>query len=185
MTHSSLRVYILALVLLAQAAWVVVPSVRSFRNNRGCQGYFDLATQYGFRPKSCFQYSLDKYVVPAMAMASPFVFVALVMLWKERRQAYLVGKLRQQALAYWLVMISSLMALLSFAVIGSIRCEGFGCLGLAPMVATTSIVVPPLVCGVSLWFLAARYQWSPRLFLATSIGVSLCLMLAYSQTPGL
>jgi hypothetical protein len=180
---SSFKVYTLAFLFLVLSVISVMPTISNFRENRGCEAYVNLAKEYNFPPSSCFQYSLQKYVIPAVAMISPFVFNILIILFKEKKKKYQPAKSKQEKIAFSLSVFASLTFLLSFILIRGIRCEGFGCLGLAPLVAASIGILPPLIFGFSLWFLIARYQWGKQEFLVVAIVQILLLIVAYIQTP--
>ena len=180
-TASSFKGYILATIFLILAVMATVPSITLFQGNRGCEGYLNLAKQYNFTPpESCFAYSFQKYIIPSVAMASPFLFIALVLLLKERKKQYQLTKPKQEKIAFWLLSFVILTFLLSFVLIKG-GCEGFGCLALGPLIAAGIGIFSLLVFGFSLWFLGARYQWSRGRFLAVTIGLVSLLVFAYFQ----
>ena len=180
---SSLKVYILVFLFLVLAVESIMPYIATFRQNRGCETYLNLAKAYNFSPLSCLQYSLQKYIVPAVAMVLPFLFIILVILFKEKKKECPPTKLRKEKIAFLLSVFSILTFMLSYDLITGIRCEGFGCLGLAPLIAASVIIFPPLIFGFSLWFLMARYQWKKQKFLAVAIVQIILLIGAYMQTP--
>ena len=112
-----IKVYILATIFCILAVVAVVPSVNNFRENRGCEAYLDLAKQYNFTPSSCSQYSFQKYIVPAVAMALPFLFIVFVLLLKEKKKEYRLTKQKQEKIAFWLSVFAVLTFLLSFVLI--------------------------------------------------------------------
>ena len=180
---SSFKAYTLVVIFLILAVMAVIPSVTNFQQNNGCEGYLSLAKQYGFAPSSCSQYYFDKYIIPSVAMASPFLFILLILLFKEKKKDYQATKPKQEKISFWLSISMVILFLLSFVLIRSIHCESFGCLGLAPLIAASIAIFPPLIFGFSLWFLKVRYQWGKIKFLAATISLIILLLLAYSQTP--
>ena len=180
---SSFKAYVLIVIFLILAVMTIMPSISNFRENRGCEEYLNLAKEYNLTPSSCFQYSLQKYVAPSLAMASPFFFIILVILFKEKKKKYQPAKSNQEKIVFWLSILAVLAFLLSFVLIRAIRCESFGCLGLAPLIAASIGIFPLLIFGFSLWFLMIRYQWGKRKFLMVTIFQIFLLVLAYFQTP--
>jgi hypothetical protein len=180
---SSFKTYILIVVFLMLAVMAVIPSVNHFQQNKGCEAYFNLAKEHGLTPSSCSRYCFGKYVVPSVAMASPFLFVLFILLFKEKQKHCQLTQSKQERISFWLLIAVVLLFLFSFILIKSIHCEGFGCLGLAPLIGASIVIFPPLILGFSLWFLKARYQWGKKQFLAVVIGLIILLLLAYAQTP--
>ncbi len=180
---SSFKAYTLIVVFLILAIMAIVPSVTNFQQNNGCEEYLSLAKEYGFTPSSCSQYYFDNYIIPSVVVVSPFLFILLVLLFKEKKKDYQFTKLKQEKISFWLSTITVILFWSSLILIRSIRCDGFGCLGLAPLIAASIAIFPPLILGFSLWFLKVRYQWGKIKFLAVTIGLIVLLVLAYLQTP--
>ena len=180
---SSTRVYILTVAFLVLIFFIFIANFRY----PSCQQYLYSAQyiqqQYGITPDSCFQHYLDKAIVPSIVMSLPFAFFLGILFFKERKKEYQFIKSKQEKIAFLLSISTVLFFLFSFVLIKSIRCEGFGCLGLAPLIAGSIGIFPPLIFGFSLWFLKSRYQWVNKNFLATTIGLVLLLVIAYFQTP--
>ena len=180
----STKAYILAVTFLILTLLLFIAN---FRTAGGCQEYLDSAQyfeqQYGLAPDSCFQHFLNKALIPSIVMALPFIFISGILFFKEKKKEYQIIKPKQEKIAFWFLIFTVLLFLLSFILIKSIRCEGFGCLGLAPLIAASIGVLPPLIFGFSLWFLKARYQWGKWKFLAVTMGLIFLLVLAYFQTP--
>ena len=180
---SSTKAYILAIAFLVLILFIFVANFRG----ASCQEYLYSAEymqqQYGIVPDSCFQHYLNKALIPSIAMALPFLFFLGILFFKERRKEYQFIKSKQEKISFRLSIFMALISLLSFVLIKSIHCEGFGCLGLAPLIAGSIGIFPPLIFGFSLWFLKTRYQWASRNFIAVMIGLILLLVIAYFQTP--
>lgn len=181
---SSRTAYVLAGVFLALALLIIIAI---FRATESCAQHLESARynqeNYGSAPSTCFQYFLNKAVQPALGMSLPFFFLAGVLLTKEKRRERQSGKPKQEKIAFALSISTVLTFLLSLILIRSIRCEGFGCLGLAPLIALVLSVFPPLLFVFALWYLQARYPWNNRHFLAVAVTLALLTLLAYAQTP--
>ena len=180
---SSARVYILAIAFLVLIIFIFVANFRG----ASCEQYLYLAQyiqqQYGIAPDSCLQHYLNKAFIPSMVMSLPFLFFFVILFFKERKKEYQCIKSKQEKISFGLSIFTVLIFLLSFVFIKSIHCEGFGCLGLAPLIAGSVGIFPPLIFGFSLWFLGARYQWTKKKFLAATVGLIVLLVIAYFQTP--
>lgn len=179
----SLKAYTLVIMFFIFATISILPYISNFQDNRGCEAYLNLSKVYNFSPSPCVQYVLQKYVVPSVATILPFGFSMIVTLSKEKNKKYRLVKSKQQKSAFWLTILAALIFLLSIVLIRGISCEGFGCLGLGPLIAVIIIIFPPLIFGSFLWFLLTRYQWGKRQFLAIAITQVVLVFVAYIQTP--
>lgn len=173
--NSAIKAYFLAVCCLIFVLAIVASFVYDFQDNQGC------AQIYSIVPVSCSQYSLQQYVFPAIATALPFLFIFLVLIFKERKGAYQLTKLKQEKTSFWFFILTIIIFLLSIVFIKSIRCESFGCLGLSPLILFDIVVFPPLIFSFSLWFLKSRYHWEKWKFLMMSITLAILLLFAYIQ----
>lgn len=181
---SSTRTYILAVAFLILA---VLPFVANFRAASGCQEILqaanDMERDYGLTPQTCLHYYINKVVIPSAAFALPFAFLSLILFFKEKKKAYPIIRLKQEKIAFWLSIFTFISFLVSFVLIGSMKCEGFGCFGLSTLISRLIYVFTLLISIFSLWFLKARYQWKIGKFLAVIFSLLVLLLIAYSQTP--
>ena len=178
-----LRVAVLLAIFVAMAATPFGFVIDTYRQNNGCEAYFDLSIAYNFDPSSCLEYTVRKYIVPLIALAAPSLFVIFVLIFKEATRQSELTNSKQEYYAFLLTSISAASFGLSVKLIAGMSCEGFGCLGTAPLLAVSFIIFPPLVFGASLWFLCARYEWKKNRYLATAVVETVLLILAYTQTP--
>ena len=179
----SLKAYTLAIMFFILATISILPYISNFHYNRGCEAYLNLSKEYNFSPSSCTQYILQKYVLPSVGTILPFAFSMIITLFKEKNRKYRLIMSKQQKSAFWLTVFATLAFLLSIIFIRGVPCEGFGCLGLGPLIAVIVIIFPPLIFGSFLWFIWARYQWGKRQFLAIATAQVVFAFVAYLQTP--
>jgi hypothetical protein len=176
-----------ALSLLVAALGVAAMFARS----GGCARYEELrgyALEQGAPgPQSCFAYLLDRSIIPSLAISLPFLFCAAMLGYKEKRHfsvAAARGGGRQELLAYRSGIVAAALLLLATALIRSIRCEGFGCLGLAPLIALTLSTFPPLLLASVLSFARVRYEWPARQFPIAAVILAVLTGLAYTHLLG-
>ena len=164
------RAYVLAGAMLLPSVLLAGMYVRAAGS---CRQYQETARymqeNYGSVPVSCARHFLQEVFPPAGGLALPGIFLAAVLFSQEKRRAVRLDRTRQEAIAFWLALSSILLALGFIVVVKTTRCEGFGCLGLGPLIAVGVGVFPPLILGASLWFLAARYRWKERGLLKTAL----------------
>lgn len=161
---SSIRVYVLAVILLGLALLSFI-------------WFFDNPLAYGR--------GISASAIDSLPFALPFLFIFFVLLFKEKQKMYLLTKTRQEKIALGLsiavVLMSVIYSLISFYVIG---CKGDWCgIGVALKVLFVGAISAQLVLGFSLWFLKVRYQWRKRSFWGVIVVLILLLVIAYFQTP--
>lgn len=180
---SSTKSYILAITFLILA---LLPFVAYFRTASSCKEVFqaakDMGRDYGLAPQTCLYYYINKFIIPSAAFALPFAFLSLILLFKEKKKGIQSVKSKQEKIAFWLSIFTFISFLVSFVLIGSMKCEGFGCLGLSSLISRLIYVFTLLISIFSLWFLKARYQWKIGKFLAVIFSLLVLLFIAFSQT---
>lgn len=182
--NGSFKAYSLAGVLLALSI-VIITGI--FLGSGTCRQHLESARynqqNYGIAPSGCFQYFVNNALIPSLIVSLPFIFLAAVLFTKEWRIDYPSHQPKHEKIAFTLSISTVLILFLFLALVMSIDCEGFGCLGIAPLIALTIGAFPPLLFSFSLWYLKARYLWRNWQFLVVTISVVLLTLLAYTQTP--
>ena len=181
---SPFKVYTLIAVFLILAVMAMMPSINKFRYISGCEGFIGTAKEYGTTVSSCSQYFFQKYyIVPAVLMPLPSLFIILVLFLKEKKKEYQLIKAKQEKIAFlFSILTFSLFWLffkLTFIFEESSGCEGFGCLPFLPLYIFSFVILPSLFFGFSLWFLKARYQWIHQKFVAVTIVLIVLLVIAF------
>lgn len=180
---SSAKPYILAAMLLVLA---LLPLAAHFHVASSCQDILqigkDMERDYGLAPQTCLHYYVNKIIIPSATFALPFIFLSGLLLLEEKKKIYNSVKSKQEDIAFWMLIITVLLFLLSVIFIGFIFCEGFGCLGLSPLIQYTVYVFSLLISSFSLWFLKSRFQWGKRKLLISASCLIFFLLIAYFQT---
>ena len=182
-TFSPAKVYILISIFIVLVILIFTANLL----NINCEQYLYstqyIQQQYNITPDSCLEHYINKALIPSIAMALPFVFIAIILFLKEKKKEYQINKAKHENIAFWLLIFTVLFFLISLILIKNISCDGFGCLSLAPIIASSITIFPLLIFVFSLWFLKAHYQWKKQKFIVIIICLLILLLVGYLKSP--